>query len=376
MITIEEVITRKQKKQFRNLTDTLYDQFPNYVSPIKLDLKGWMNNKKHPFFEHGSAQFFIAYKDSIPTGRICAYKNNKHNDYHKDAVGFFGSFECINDQAVAKALLDTAQQWLQSQGLNEMRGPVDYYSNEPQGLLIEGFDSYPPAPLAYHPPYYSTLLETYGFRKQADLYAYGIKEFNSLPFHRGKKFVERLTKRNNIHFRPLDMKNLQSEIKTIVELFNIFEAVNGQNFIPITEKEVAYFIKAIKPILDPNLIYYAEHENRVIGFVATIPDVNELLIEIKHGRLFPTGIFKLLTLKKKRFKRLRVLLLGLRDEYKKIGLGPALTYKALLQARQHGFQSLDMSMIHEDNQLMLNTCKRLGGEIYKTYRVYKMGITK
>lgn len=371
MISIQEVSTRKQKKDFIKLTDKIYTNYPNYVPLLKVDLANFMK-RQHPFYQHGDAQFFLAYQQGKPVGRICAYVNQQYNNYHQDPVGFFGSFECIDSQDVANKLITHAKSWLKQRGLTKIRGPIDYYSNEPQGTLISGFDSYPPVPLAYNPPYYPKLLMNCGFSKQADLFAAEVGDFpNVLPFHKGQMFVDRVSTRHNIIFRPINMKNLKAEVKKVVMLFNEFEKVNGENFIPVTEKEAMHFTKMMKPIIDPNLVYFAEKNGEPVGFICAIPDVNELLIKIKNGNLFPSGIFKLLTLKFKKFKRLRLMLLGMLDEYQKIGLGPALSYKVLGYAKEKGYRSLDMSMLHEDNTFMLNLADRLGGKVYKTYRVFQ-----
>ncbi len=374
MISIQKVASRKQRKDFLNLTDQVYANYPLYVPVLKVDLRGFMKTK-HPFYRHGDAQFYIAYKDNVPAGRICAYINNQYNDYHKEPVGFFGSFECINDQEVADQLFHTAKQWLLERGLTSIRGPVDYYSNEPQGALIEGFDSLPPVPLAYHPNYYQDLLANHGFKKQADLYAYEVDDMgNTLPFHRGKMLLDRVTERKGITFRQLNFKDIDEEVKKVVVLFNDFEKVNGQNFAPITEEEARHFTKMMKPIIDPNMCLFAEVGGKPIAFVCAIPDVNELLVKVKKGNLFPTGIFKLLTLKKKNYRRVRIMLLGMYEEYQKIGLGPAMCYKVLGYAKEKGFTAVDMSMVHEDNTFMCNLGRRLGGQVYKTYRVYEKEI--
>lgn len=374
-LIVKPLQTRCDRRAFLHLTDRIYRDYSNYVPMIKLELKAAIKPGKHPFYDAGEAQFFVAYRDGQPVGRICAYQNHRHNAFHQDKKGFIGSFECINELAVATALFNVAIDWLRQRGLTHVRGPIDYYNNEPQGLLVDGFDSIPPVNLYYHPPYYQALFEANGFYKQADLYAYEIPDFNQLPFHKGEKFVNRVTERQGIRFRPVNLNDIPGEAAIAVKLINEFEQVNGDNFIPVTLKDALLFYKALKPILEPELVYFAEHQGETVGFVCTVPDVNECLITVKEGRLLPTGIFKLLGLKRRSYRRLRVVLLGMQAAYQKTGLGPALCYKALSHARQRGFQAMDMSMIHECNQLMLNTCKRLGGQVYKTYRVYEKVLT-
>lgn len=376
MIEVVRVETRRQKKQFRNLTDKLYQHDPFYVPIIKLDMMGYMK-RTHPFYKKGDAQFFLAYQDGQPVGRICAYTNKNYQAYHKKDVGFFGSFESIDDQAVANALFDAAKAWLKERGLTVMRGSRDYYSDEPCGILVDGFEGLPPIPLLNHQPYYKSLFEGYGFQKHGDYCAYEIKNFPQVMaenMKRSEKILERMIKRSGITLRPFDKRNLESETKKAVELFNIFEQVNGENFIPIAEEDAEYFIKALKPILIPEFIVFAEKDGETIGMIAAIPDVSELLAQVKHGKLFPTGIFKLLRIKSYPYKRLRIMLLGLKDEYKKSGLGPALTDGVLRNAIKMGYQDLDMSLVDEHNPFMKNVAENMGGKVHKTYRVYQLEI--
>ncbi len=375
MISIEAVKTGKQKKLFRNLTDSLYVDYPHYVPQLKLELKELMNPNKHPFFESGEVQHFLAYQNKKVVGRISAIKNQRHNDYYRDKVGFFGLFECIHNQAVANQLLDAAKSWLLERGFNEMRGPANYSSNETQGLLIDGFDSSPAALLTYNPPYYRTLLENYGLVKQVDLYAYRTENIQvTLPIHRPKRIAERLTAKGRLTIRPLNLRALESEIQKATKIFNDFEAINTNNFVPMTENNIRFIFKNMKPILDPNMVYFAEEGDRVVGFACAIPDVNELFVRLKKGKLLPIGIFKLLWYKHK-IRGMKFILLGIKEEYKRLGLGAALMYKVAQRALTRGMDSMEMSMVHEDNEMMKTICENYGGVRYKHYRIYKKGIS-
>jgi len=152
----------------------IYKDDPNWVPPLMMDKKKLLNKDKNPFFETSQMEMFMAYKDGEPVGRIAAIKNDTHNEIHKENIGFFGFFECINDQEVANALLDTAKEWLKSKGLDAMRGPANPSSNDEFGMLLEGFDDPPRLMMTYNPEYYLELMDNYGIKKIKDLYAYRI----------------------------------------------------------------------------------------------------------------------------------------------------------------------------------------------------------
>jgi hypothetical protein len=372
MVTVERVSTRRQKRMFINFPSSIYKDHPNYVPQLKMDDYELMNTRKHPFHQYGKAEHFIAYDNGQMVGRVAAIKNTRHNEYYKDSVGFFGMFECIDDQKVANALLDVAADWIKSEGLTSMRGPMNYSYTESQALLIENFDTHAAALLTYNPPYYQALLENYGLEKQVDLHAYRY----DLSQVRGKLvpgLVDSLRKKN-IVFRELDFKNKKSESKILCEILNDYEAINTDNFYPITEQTAQYFMRKLSPIAYKDMMTVVEDEQGVMGFACGIPDYHEYFKDLKSGRLFFDGAKQFLKLKLKPPKRFKFMLCGVAQRVKTGLVGSALITHIIEQALSHGFEEMDMSLIHEDNAHMQRICQNYGGERYKTYRVYERSL--
>ena len=163
MIKIQTVTNKKMKKLFINFPNYIYKNHPHYVPQLKMDDYELMNRKKHPFHQHSQVEHFVAMREGRVVGRIAAIKNNPHNTHYNERVGFFGLFECINDQDVANILLNTAKKWIKDHGLDVMRGPMNYSYTESQALLIDNFDEHAAALMTYNPPYYKKLIENYGF---------------------------------------------------------------------------------------------------------------------------------------------------------------------------------------------------------------------
>ncbi len=161
-------------KKFVKFQWKVYEGNKYWVPPLLMDRYKILNKEKNPFFQHGEIQLFLAYRGKEIVGRIAAIKNDLHNSIHKDKVGFWGFFECLNDQEAANKLFDAAKAWIKSKGFDKLRGPYNPSVNDENGLLIEGFDDPPRILMTYNPEYYKTLIENYGFAKIKDLYAYDI----------------------------------------------------------------------------------------------------------------------------------------------------------------------------------------------------------
>jgi hypothetical protein len=369
MIEIRQVKTRRDKKRFIDFTTLIYKDYPNYVPQLKMDDYELMNTRKHPFHQHSVVEHFIAMRDGSMVGRVAAIHNKPHNQYYKDKVGFFGMFECINDQTVANALLDTAAGWVKEQGLVIMRGPMNYSYTESQALLIDNYDSHAAALLTYSPPYYKDLIEQYGMKKQLDLHAYK-HDLVSIKDQLMTGLAGSL-KKKGVTFRTVNLKDKKSEAKMLCEILNDYEAINANNFYPVSEDTALYFLRKLKPIVYLDMIIVAEDDKGVMGFACGIPDYHEYFKDLKSGRLLFDGLKQFLKLKLKPPKRFKFMLCGVAERVKAGLVGPALISMIIEKAMDRGFTEMDMSLIHEDNAHMQRICQRYGGVRYKTYRVYE-----
>ena len=366
-LVVVPVESRADLRRFIDLPWSIYRDDPDWVPPLRRGVRAAFDTAKHPFHLHSEVQPWLALRGGQVVGRICAIRNRNHERVHEEAVGFFGWFECIDDPEVAEGLFEAVRDWLRERGLTAMRGPTSFSTNEITGLLIDGDRGPPALLLAHNPPWYPALLEGCGLRKVKDLYAWHVVAGNT-PEHlfRAEKLV---TQRYGTRIRTLDMSRLDEELVLVRRLYNSAWRKNW-GFVPMTDAEIDHMAAELKPIIDPNLALFAETpDGVVIGLALAFPDFNQVLHKL-NGRLTPLGIIKVL-IHKRKIVRLRVLILGLLEEWRGMGID-ALLYLALFRnATAAGMREADLSWILEDNHRMNAAIERLGGRIYRTYRLYE-----
>lgn len=373
MITVKQVISKTDLASFIDFPHTLFEGDNNYVPELHIAQRDVLTPGKHPFHKHSTIQPFLAYENGKIKGRIAAILNNNHNSFSNRKDGFFGFFDIYNDAAVAEKLIAEAKNWLTGKGLNTMIGPVNPTTNDPCGLLIEGFDSPPVAMMTYNKPYYIDLLTANGFIKKFDLLAYDLPT-NTVD-KRTVRLKEALRKRfeeRNIVVRNINLKDFKNEVQKILKVYNSAWQENT-GFVPMTEDEFKYLAKDLKMILDKDFCLVAEKEGKTIGFALAIPDINQVLIKIKRGRLLPIGIFKLL-LGLKKINYVRVIALGVNEEYRKAGVEAYFYAEIIQQAMKKKITGGEASWILENNQMMNNGLKNLNATVYKRYRILEKAI--
>jgi len=349
----------------------LYEHDKHWVPPLIFDVRNNLNPKKNPFFKHSEIAFFLAEKDGKLAGRIAAIKNDNHNNLHKDKVGFFGFFDTIDDEDVSDKLLDTACDWCKKKGFDTVWGPVNPSTNDECGLLVDGFDSSPVFLMTYNPKHYIGKIEGFGFEKVKDLYAYVIYS----TVINDRKVMDKLERMANIikqrtgaTLRYINMKDLENEVRRIEEVYNSAWEDNW-GFVPITTEEFDYMAHSMKPVVDPDLVMFAEVNGKPAGFSLSLPDFNQVLKKM-NGRLFPFGIFKLLSGKKK-IDFLRVVIMGVKPEYQKKGIDSVFYLETIKNGNKNNYRGAEISWVLEDNMPMRMTAEHLGAKIYKTYRIYQ-----
>jgi GNAT superfamily N-acetyltransferase len=365
--------TKRDLLEFIKFPWQVYKGDPNWVPPLLVERKEFFDKKKNPFFQHADVVFFLARRNGKTVGRIAGIVNYKHIETHQEKVGFFGFFEFIQDYEVAKLLLDTVREWLRSKGMEIMRGPANYSSNEEWGFLTEGSDSPPVIMMTYNPPYYPEYMETYGMVKAKDLYAYYIDK-NRLPPERVNKMAELIKKRENITIRAINMKDFQGEVARIKQIYNAAWSKNW-GFIPMTDEEFNHLAKSLKQVIDPHLVFIAEVEGKPAGFALALPDVNQALIKL-NGRLFPWGILKLLwhTKIRNKINGVRIITMGVVHEFQKRGIDTVFYVEIFRVGIKRGYTWAEMSWVLEDNVLMNRVLELLGATLYKKYRLYEIPI--
>lgn len=363
--------SKSEIKTFLKMAFDIYKNDENWVPPLYMDKMHILDKKKNPFFDHADMQLFMAEKDGRIAGRIAAITNSLHNKIHKDKVGFFGFFECIDDQETADLLLSTASEWLKKKGFTEMRGPANPSSNDEYALLIEGFDSPAVISMPYNPKYYITLLENYGMKKAKDLFAYIIKNEVILKQDKLVRGSEIVQKRSGVNIRPLNLKKFADELKLVKYVYNkAWEANWG--FVPLTDEEMDDLAASFKPLVNPEVVLFMEKDGDTVGFALCVPDYNQVFKKM-NGKLFPFGFLKLLTGKKK-INTLRIIILGIVPEFQKKGLDSLFYYEIAKRAEKLGILRGEASWILEDNEMMNKGAAMMGGELYKKYRVYEISL--
>ncbi|MBA3664836.1 MAG: hypothetical protein H0W61_11605 [Bacteroidetes bacterium] len=370
MISIQEINFPEKIKEFIDFPHDLYKGDPNYVPELFISQKDILNPKKHPFFEHSKVQLYLAYNGNKIVGRIAAIRNNNHNAHKQTKDGFFGFFECVNDYAVAKLLFDTAAEWIKKEGLNNMLGPASFSTNEFFGWHIDAFDQPPMLAIAYNKSYYPEFANRYGFSKYTDHFAYYITTANvsQKPLGLSEAFEKRLAAKNVI-IRKVNMKRFKEEAEKAHKVYNSAWDKNS-GFVPMTYNEFMYLCNDMKTILEPDLCYVAEKDGEFIGFSFSFPDINQVLKDVKRGRLLPFGIFKLL-FNRRKINKVRVVVLGVIEGYRKLGIEAVFFAKAIAYAKKHHIVGAEASLILENNEMMNKALLNINAHVYKTYRVYK-----
>jgi len=368
---IVAVTAASQRKKFIDFPHDLYANDPNYVPEIYIGQKELLSPKKNPFFKHSKVQCFLAYQNKKIVGRIAAIYNRNYNGYADRNVGFFGLYDVIDDYQVSKALLDQVASWCSTENVTAIVGPTNFTTNDTAGLLVEGFELPPTVMMVYNKPYYLDHLEKYGFKKSKDLLAYEVteSEVNMKSVKLAGMLQERLG-RKGITIRDLNMKKLDEEIIGVREIYRAAWDKNW-GFVPATNEEFDHLAEALKLIIDPQFVQIAEHEGKMIGFALAIPDINQITINIKKGRLFPTGLFKLL-LGKKKIKKIRIILLGVIEDYRKMGIEGVFYAKIISNGLANGVHTAEASWILEDNEMMNKGLQNINAKVSKRYRILEL----
>jgi hypothetical protein len=237
-IEITRVASRAERDAFIKFPWRIYANDPAWVPPLLLERKEFLNREKHPFYEHGDAALFLARSGGEIVGRIMASDDPKYNALHQSNVGCFGLFESVNDTNVAAALFQAAENWLRGKGRDEIMGPIDYSTNYVCGLLIDGFEHPPTVLTSHNPPYYAALIESGGFTKIKDFYAWWFPDANR-GITRLRRLASKFIKRNSVSIRPGDMKNIREESRRLREIYNQAWEKNW-GFVPFSESEIEY----------------------------------------------------------------------------------------------------------------------------------------
>ncbi len=367
---IIEASTKAEIDQFIKVPFGIYKNNPYWVPQLISESRKFFDKSSNPFFLHSDAKFFLAKKDGVPVARIAGIHNTRHNKFNDENIGFFGFFECPDDQALANDLFDSAADYLRSKNLDAIRGPANYSSNDDWVMLINDLDDMPRFQMPYNPEYYLKLTEGYGFEKSKDLLAYYLDDSNGLP-EKFRRIAERIKNKHNIKVRKINMDDFENELMVVREVYNKAWSQNW-GFVPMTEEEILHTADDFKKIVDPNVVLFGFVGDKPAGFSLAMPDLNPVFKKM-NGKLFPFGIFKFLwhTKVKRLADGIRLMALGVVPEYQKLGIDAVFYVDSYDFGTAVGYKWVEMSWVLEDNAMMTRAAEMMGGTAYKRYRLYE-----
>ena len=375
-LVIRPVSTKADRRRFVDLLWDVYREDPQWVPPLKSEELVLITPGKNPWFEHARAAFWLAERDGRAVGRISAQVDALVLEQMGAGTGLIGMFEALDAEAAA-ALLGTAEDWLRAAGMDRALGPISLSIWDQPGLLVEGFDEPPTAMMGHHRRGYRGWLEAAGYHGVKDLYTYELDIRVEMP-PLIQRLVESGQRNGRIRVRRVNKRRFDEEAALILGLLNDAWSDNW-GFVPLTEAEIAYAGKKLKPIIFEDLVYVAEVDGVARGFMITIPDINELIRDL-DGRLFPFGWAKLLwRLRRPRVRRIRVPLMGVAKALQGSRLAGQLAFMMIERTRavcieSYGASHGEIGWVLDDNDGMISIAQLPGARINKVYRVYEKAL--
>jgi hypothetical protein len=357
---------------FRRFIDYPYELHahdPRWIPELRLSASERLTPKKNPFFAHADVELFLAFRDGAVVGRVAAIDDRLHNQTHGDNLAMFGFFEAADAEA-AHALLAAAERWARERGRACVRGPISPSLNEAGGLLIDGFDTDPMLLMPRNPPEYANYIESAGYAKAKDLYAWIYDLNGGLPEVMAR-VARRLGERLKIRVGPLNVKDFAREAERLRRIY-ISAWERNWGFVAPTAEEFQRIAKEMKPILDPRCTVAAEVDGRMVACAVAVPDVNQVL-KGTDGRLRVSTIWRLLR-RHKYINQARLLLLGVDPEYRTVGIYPLLIATLHQQIANTRYQRIEFSWILEDNRDINQPAAQAGAKHYQTYRIYQKAL--
>lgn len=373
MIDVYKITEKKDILKFIDFAWDIYKEDENFVPPLKHDLLNTLSGRNNPLFSNGPHTFFIVKRKEKIVGRVIAGINEKLNSEKCKKEGYLSLFEAYNDREAVNALLDSAFEWLYSRGAETVIGPVSPTGGDDyRGFLVKGFDGSPVLMNSYNPAYYSDLFELYGFRKDMDLYAFYLDP-PSLAEKRYSKVIEYAMKKFKFRIDKFDKNYLDREIKDIKFILDHAMPESWEHLTPPSYEEIRKEINQLIKFMDADFVYIARTDDgRPIGFIAALPDFNQVLKKM-NGRLLPFGFIKYLWYKRK-ITGVRIFTQFVIPEYRNKGVNNAIYYKLMQEGRRKGIKYGEGSCIAEMNTESIRNVEGVGGKLYRIYRIYRKDI--
>jgi GNAT superfamily N-acetyltransferase len=371
-VVVKPVRSRTEQQEFLHLPWAIYKDYPKWVPPLRQNQKELVGFAKHPFYDDAKAQAFIAYRGKQAVGRVHAIMHYPFFRRYKERRGYFGFFESTDDLAVSRALFQAAKDWLASNDVHAIRGPINPSLNYECGLLIDGFDLPPTFMMTYNPPYYAKLIEDFGFSKVQDLFSFFGRTDMLAGLDKKMAFIiQECTRRFDIKLRTINTKKFVEEVKMFLDVYNQ-SLVGTWGFTPMSDKEMEHAAESMRHLIVPQMTTVAEINGRPIGAQFGLLDYNPRIKQI-NGRLFPFGFLRLLW-NKRAIKKVRLISTNVIPEYQRWGVGVVLLSRLVPEVLAWGIEEAEFSWVLESNHLSNQSLRRGGAIQDKVYRIYDYGV--
>ena len=371
-LEIVQVKGRRGTARFVDAAWRVHDQpvSSGWIPPLRVVVRDGLDRRGNPFYQKAERALFIAKRNGRTVGRVAAIENRWHNDHHEDRVGFFGFFDCRDDQEAADGLFERVERWLGDRGLDSVRGPVNPSMNHECGVLVDGFDFPPVIMTPWNPPYFGRLIEQAGYARARDLLGYHLPAGDELAIpDRVRLLAERTLKRTRLTFREWDFDTMEEEVRNAFDLY--CDAWDGNwGFVPPSWEDFWHTAKDLKSVLHPDFAFVAELDGKTVGFIMIARDMNRVLRRMPSGRLWPWNIARLLIGLPKVLSG-RIILLGLRREYQNRGFFPLFALEVARRALKIRAEGAEASWILEDNEALTAPLEGMNLVPYKRWRIYE-----
>jgi hypothetical protein len=375
-LTVRPVEDNADKKAFVDLAYALNRGDPNWVPPLKSEVHGLITPGDNPWFEHAEAELFLAERDGTPVGRISAQVDQLVLRHMGEGTGQWGLFEAVDEEA-AKVLFEAAETWLRAKGMTRALGPFSLSIWDEPGLLVKGHDHPPMVMMGHHRAVYEGWVEGAGYRGVKDLFTYELDVTRPFP-PIVRRIVESGERNGRITVRPVEKSRFEAEAAVLLAILNDAWSSNW-GYIPLTDSEIAYAGKKLRPIVIEELILVAEYEGEPVAFMMALPDVNEFIADL-GGTLFPFGWAKLLwRLRKMRPKGGRVPLMGVVKRLHGSRLASQLAFMMIERIRQTGaaryaIERGEVGWVLDDNEPMKAIAAAIESKVNRVYRIYEKAL--
>lgn len=372
-LEVIDLARKGDRRRFLDMVKPIYAGDPNFVMPLYFERMRFLDPNHNVGLRDIEMLPLLAKRNGKIVGRMTAHIDRDYDAYHQTKAGWFGFFECVNDRKVAHALFDRGIRWLVEKGAQEVIGPLNFTTNHQAGLLVQNFDRPPAVEMTYNPRYYQELVESYGFGKAKDLYAWWIDVSDGVEnkkVARIHKIAQRIAQKEGVKLRTLRLKDFEGEASRLFELYNRAWQKNW-GFVPLDREKFFYLMKDLKEVVEEKLIFFIEVGDKPVAFSCTLPDINEALP--KDGKLFPFGWLEFLRNKKK-IKHGRLFTLGVLPEYRKRGLETLLFIETAVRAKELGYSSGEIGWTLEDNVLINKAIEQMDGRLDRVYRLYGLDL--